>query len=134
MWIEIDPVPKPRQTRSDVWKKRPIVLRYRKFADELRQACREQKFFPGDILLMEFYIKMPPSWSKKKRTVLIGQPHKQRPDIDNLVKSVLDALLPEDCTVWNISAKKYWSESGKIKLENKERNENDTNGDGPGKL
>ena len=38
MWIDITPVAKPRQTRSDVWKKRPCVVKYRQFADDLREA------------------------------------------------------------------------------------------------
>ncbi len=32
----IDVVGKPRMTQRDKWKKRPCVLRYRAFADELR--------------------------------------------------------------------------------------------------
>jgi len=35
---KITPVPKPRQTRSDKWKQRPCVMRYRAFADEVRAA------------------------------------------------------------------------------------------------
>jgi Holliday junction resolvase RusA-like endonuclease len=116
--IEIDPVAKPRQTRSDRWKKRPVVLRYRAFADQLRQACLRGKFFPSNELSMEFYLPMPKSWSKKRKIEMLGQPSQGRKDVDNLVKSVLDALFAEDCTVWNISAKKYWAETGSIRLEN----------------
>ena len=36
MIYDITPCPKPRQTQSDKWKKRPPVLRYRAFADEVR--------------------------------------------------------------------------------------------------
>lgn len=32
------PVPKPRMTQRDVWQKRPVVLRYRKFCDAVRNA------------------------------------------------------------------------------------------------
>ena len=38
------------------------------------------------------YFEPPKSWSEKKRAESIGKPHKVRPDIDNIVKTVLDAL------------------------------------------
>jgi len=36
MIYNINPVPKPRMTQSDKWKKRPPVLRYFAFKDECR--------------------------------------------------------------------------------------------------
>ena len=59
MWIDVNPVPKPRQTRSDVWKKRPAVMRYRQFADELRLACQYDEFIPSEELIIEFHMPMP---------------------------------------------------------------------------
>jgi Holliday junction resolvase RusA-like endonuclease len=49
---------------------------------------------------------------------MLGKPHQQKSDLDNLEKSVLDSLLPEDCTVWHIEAKKFWSEEPMLVLEN----------------
>lgn len=46
-----------------------------------------------------------------------GKPHQQKPDIDNLVKSVLDALLIEDKNVYRVLAEKYWAEEGGIEIE-----------------
>ncbi|MCR4339433.1 MAG: RusA family crossover junction endodeoxyribonuclease, partial [Gemmatimonadaceae bacterium] len=40
----------------------------------------------------EFRLPMPPSWSNKKRLAMIGQPHAQKPDIDNLLKAVLEIM------------------------------------------
>ena len=119
MIIPITPVSKPRQTRADVWKKRPVVLKYRKFADELRAFCKENNFVPSEELEMEFYLAMPKSWSKKKKAEMEGKPHRQRPDSDNLAKAVLDALMPEDCTVWSLNVIKRWSREGYIDLKNK---------------
>ena len=34
---KIKPVPKPRMTQRDAWDKRPCVLRYRAFKDEVRK-------------------------------------------------------------------------------------------------
>jgi Holliday junction resolvase RusA-like endonuclease len=68
---------------------------------------------------MEFYFPMPKSWSQKKKDKMVGEPHKQRPDTDNVVKGIQDSLLPEDCKVWHIEAKKFWSVEGAIVIENK---------------
>ena len=119
MIIPINPVAKPRQTRADVWKKRPVVVRYRKFADELRAFVKKNNFQASEELILEFHLEMPKSWSKKKRAEMEWKPHRQRPDIDNLTKAVLDALYAEDCVVWSLSIVKQWNSSGFIKLENK---------------
>ena len=44
------------------------------------------------------WFAMPASWSKKKRAAHAGQYHAQKPDADNVVKAVLDALT--DCYAW----------------------------------
>lgn len=108
----LDSVAKPRMTRSDVWKKRPSVMRYRAFCDSLRDKAGN--YLPGDIVSLEFYICMPKSWSKKKKKALEGKPHQQTPDIDNLIKAFLDALLDDDSSVWSVHATKHWAVEGKI--------------------
>jgi Holliday junction resolvase RusA-like endonuclease len=61
---------------------------------------------------------MPASWSEKQKRAMDGMPHQQKPDLDNLVKGVLDALLPlEDCKVWHIgSQSKFWARTGEIRV------------------
>ena len=34
----INPVSKPRMTQRDVWKKRPVVVKYHAFCDEMRAS------------------------------------------------------------------------------------------------
>lgn len=103
---QITPVSKPRQTRSDVWKKRPAVLRYRAFADECRAAGIEVR--DGDTVV--FAVSMPKSWSALKRHLMQGAPHKQKPDLDNLLKALMDAVMPEDCGLWWLgSVSKRWT-------------------------
>tara|TARA_R100001443_G_C3252267_1_gene153554 strand:- start:46 stop:348 length:303 start_codon:yes stop_codon:yes gene_type:complete len=94
-------------------------MKYRKFADELRAFCKKHNFVPGEELEMEFHIPMPKSWSKKKKAEMEGKPNRSRPDSDNLAKAVLDALLPEDSTVWSLNIIKRWSREGYIDLRNK---------------
>lgn len=110
----INPRPKPRMTRADKWKKRPIVTKYFSFCNELRTLSTKADYRPGDKVSLVFYIPMPKSWSKKKKQEMLGKPHKQRPDIDNLCKAFLDALLEEDAFVYSLTAEKYWSNKGSI--------------------
>lgn len=106
-------------TQRDKWAKRPAVVNYFAFCDELRAAWKTQDDFsevPAKLTLV-FYIPMPGSWSKKKTLLTDGQPHQQRPDIDNLVKSFLDALCEDDSYVYAIKAEKYWSSTPGIGVE-----------------
>ena len=115
MRIDITPVPKPRQTRADKWKQRPPVMRYRAFADELR--LRLPKDFNLNYKRIVFYMPMPKSWSKKRRQKMEGMGHKQRPDIDNLAKSLLDALYSDDSHIYSISLAKFWAYEGAIDID-----------------
>jgi Holliday junction resolvase RusA-like endonuclease len=93
---EVEPMGKVRMTQSDKWKvgekARPCVARYRAYHDALRALGVTIE--PGDEI--HFHIQMPPSWSKKKRALHDGTPHRQKPDIDNLVGGLLDGVLEED--------------------------------------
>lgn len=120
MYIPLEPVPKPRMTQRDRWAQRPAVLRYRQYCDDLRMHWSLRYDTPREVperLALRFYITMPVSWSKKKRLEMIGAPHQQRPDIDNLVKAFLDALCEDDSYVYAIKAEKYWSEEGGLEVE-----------------
>ena len=83
MRIEINPVSKPRMTQRDKWAKRPCVVRYYGFKDELRRAWGGKEV-PDQINLI-FYLQMPSGWSKKRRNQMLNKPHQQKPDIDNLL-------------------------------------------------
>jgi len=107
MFVSVKPVPKPRLTQRDRWAHRPAVVRYHAFCDELRIKFT-QRYLPPTLLLT-FYIEMPKSWSKKKRVEHNGKPHQQRPDVDNLVKAVMDALCEDDSYIYAVHAQKYWS-------------------------
>ena len=112
--FNIKPCPKPRMTRADRWKKRPIVLKYWNFCNELNRQANQLNYIPGDKVSLIFFIPMAKSWSKKKREQMLGKPHKAKPDIDNLAKAFLDALLTEDSYVYSLTAEKYWSNEPSI--------------------
>jgi Holliday junction resolvase RusA-like endonuclease len=114
--FHVSPCPKPRQSRSDKWRVRPEVLRYRVFCDSLRLQAYNQKFQLPDSFAVEFILPMPKSWSQKKKKEMNGKPHRQTADIDNLLKALIDALLSEDKQVWDVHASKRWGEIGQIRI------------------
>lgn len=109
----VRPIGKPRMTQRDKWKPSLATSRYRAYKDELNWLFKDT--IP-DQLDVTFNIEMPKSWSEKKKTKMDGTPHQQKPDIDNLVKGLLDALCEEDAYVFRVNAVKYWSRTGSIKL------------------
>lgn len=107
----ITPVPKPRMTQRDKWAKRPAVMRYREFCDQ----CRELGVtVPDGGAHVRFIMPMPKSWSAKKKAEMAGQPHQQKPDLDNLLKALFDATRKEDSGIYSISAIKEWGDHGRI--------------------
>ena len=68
------------------------------FEDSVAEAYRFNypagMSFPDEALeiRMEFIFKMPSSWSKKKQQEMLWKPCKKKPDIDNCMKSIMDAL------------------------------------------
>jgi len=112
--FDITPVPKPRQTQSDRWKKRPCVVRYREFKDQIKALGLD---VPETGCRLIFVLPMPESWTKKKRAQMNGQPHQQRPDTDNMIKAVLDAVHAEDSQIYHVESLKFWGEAGAIIVE-----------------
>lgn len=113
MKYDITPLAKPRMTRSDKWRQRPCVLKYRAFKDE----CRLKKVKVYEAFKVTFFMPMPNSWNEKKKSAWEYTPHQQTPDIDNLVKGLLDAVLEDDSKVWQVLAVKRWSKNPRIEIE-----------------
>ena len=111
MFYDITPCAKPRQTRRDKWltPARPCVAKYRAFKDE----CRLKNVKLYSKMHIIFYMPMPKSCSKKKRRELLGMPHMETPDLDNLIKGLLD-ILDEDSHIHEIHAQKVWANTGEI--------------------
>ncbi|MEN0629463.1 RusA family crossover junction endodeoxyribonuclease [Phytobacter ursingii] len=107
----IVPMGKPRMTRADKWKKRPEVMRYRAFCDEVRLRG---VVLPESGAHVTFVLPMPASWSKKKRQQHNSQPHQAKPDCDNMLKALMDALYEDDAHIWDCRITKVWGEIGQI--------------------
>lgn len=112
-YIPVAPVPKPRMTRADTWKKRPAVERYWAFKDDLKLNFE----IPiPDRFVIKFNVPMPKSWSQKKKKEYFGKPHQAKPDIDNYLKAFLDALCIDDSYVYDVRAMKFWAILGSIEI------------------
>lgn len=114
MIYRINPVPKPRMTQSDKWKKRACVMRYRDFKDQCR--CFHVKL-PEDGARVIFHIQMPKSWSEKKKGSMAGRWHKSRPDLSNLLKALEDAIFTDDSKISSYGYLcKRWARRGAIEI------------------
>lgn len=113
----IDPIAKPRMTRSDKWNKRDCVMRYRAFCDHVKALGIE---IPDQVRII-FNIPMPPSWPKYKKAEYNGKPHQQKPDIDNLQKAIFDAVFKDDSHISRVDATKKWALQGSIQIGSLEK-------------
>lgn len=109
----IIPCPAPRMTQSDKWNKRPCVMRYFAFRDE----CKLLKVKLPVKAHITFIMPMPKSWSGKKKDREDGQPHTCKPDLDNLLKALLDALYADDGHIHDIRVNKIWGFEGAILVD-----------------
>lgn len=108
---DITPMGAVRMTKADAWRARPEVLRYRAYKDLIR--LNGVNFGNGDRIL--FVLPMPQSWSKKKRSLMLGAPHTQKPDTDNMLKGLMDSLYHDDAHIHHVGEmRKIWGETGKI--------------------
>lgn len=112
--ILIDPIGKPRMVKSDAWRGRKCVTQYWQYKAALRSLL--PGYIPDGILEVIFILPMPKSWSKAKQAVHCGQPHRAKPDLDNIVKGFLDCLTDDDTGIYEIHARKLWGERGAIQL------------------
>lgn len=108
-----DPVGKPRMTKRDVWKQRPCVMRYRAWCDLARLAAfkKNSKLTlarPTTLIIKAF---MPNG--KQHR---VG-PHTVKPDLDNIGKSVMDALFANDQMVYKLDCQKLWCDGSRPRVE-----------------
>lgn len=123
--FKISPCPAPRMTNSDKWKtdpyhadpekrQRKAVTKYYDWRDTFRILCAKQGYVLDEVLRVVFVMPMPKYLSRKKREMRLGQPHKQRPDTDNMIKSIKDSFNVDDGYVWDERGVKVWGEEAKI--------------------
>jgi len=112
----ITPIAKPRMTRRDKWLDPPRenVRAYRNFC---RRCNLIKLFFPHENSRVTFILPMPESWSNKKKSQMNGQAHQSKPDLDNLLKGLSDAIYADDSMIWDVHVTKLWGYEGAIIIE-----------------
>jgi Holliday junction resolvase RusA-like endonuclease len=110
------PVAKPRMTQRDKWQKRPAVLRYRDYCDRIRASAQPMPALP-DAIVIDAFLPIPHSWSKKKTAESLGRPHRQKSDADNILKAVCDALFEDDSCLWDKHIRKFWCQAGQERTQ-----------------
>jgi hypothetical protein len=99
------PMGKPRQSQSDKWNQRPVIVRMRKLADDLREAfgLKPMEKFHSSLtfqVIATFKTDDPLSLELKR--------HLKRPDADNILKLYMDSLLDKDDWCQFVSCQKLW--------------------------
>jgi len=114
--IEIEPMGAPRTTRNSRFNptKSNAIDRYVATTTKIREDCALLGYKLGAVLNVRFEISMPKSWSDKKRAQHAGRPHQSKPDLDNMIKLVMDAFKGDDSHVHTITARKIWATTGRI--------------------
>lgn len=93
---------------------------------EARRCIQAQGWqcFGGEplALILVARFAVPASASKKRRALLLGQPHAQKPDIDNIVKLVADSLTMagawlDDKQVTTVVARALWAEVPSLDIQ-----------------
>lgn len=108
------PVPKqrPRMTRWGSVYTPAETTRYESLVARCARAAGAAPVSGPVAVDIQVRFPIPKSWAKARRAAADGAPHAQRPDIDNLQKSVLDGLngvaFSDDSQVCSVSATKIW--------------------------
>lgn len=110
--IHTVPIGKPRMTQRDKWFARAATAKYWAYAARVRAAAGLSGKSQTAPLRVDWvvYLPIPKSWTAKRRAEVAGQPHRQRPDRDNIDKGLLDALFADDSGVAQGVMAKFWDD------------------------
>lgn len=106
---------RPRFTRQGHAYTPPSTREYERTVAAAWQAAGAVRFPDDTPIYCAIYaaFPIPKSYSKKKRAAMSGALHMNKPDSDNVVKAVLDALngcaFADDSAVSCVYAEKFWT-------------------------
>ena len=94
---------------------------YSEILKQKQEKYKDIKLKGAIEIALRFYMPIPSSISNKKKQQLIYAPHTKKPDIDNLVKAVLDAinytnLWEDDSHIYKITTFKVYNETPQCKI------------------
>ena len=106
-------------TQRDKWKKRKCVIDYYAWRDAAGY-CVPKNLPPAnevfDVVIHATF-PMPKSWSRQKREAMDGGRHRQKPDVDNITKAILDLLWAKDEGIADVRTRKRWGVAGGTRVE-----------------
>lgn len=121
---EVRPKERPRFTRSGV-----IFTPQRTLDYEQRVKASYMSEYPFGMafpecpveMVINIYVQVPASYSKKKQDELIfNECPTRRPDIDNQLKAIADALngvaYTDDKQVVSVKVRKWWSKEARAEI------------------
>lgn len=117
------PMGTPRPRARSIGGSRVVLYspaKYEAYQEMLFQSALDLGIVLGGVVYLQFCMKMPESWSEKKKLEMCGAPCRSKPDADNLSKGVLDALSKNDERVWKLSSEKRWAREGGIVIRSME--------------
>jgi len=130
LYLDIEPMGAVRTTQKQMYADK----RYKKYmawkddirilwnAELIKLGIKPDEFVFDEIKSITFVVTIPmsPTLSKakiKEREERIDMPHQMKPDIDNMLKAFMDALMKEDSHVHTIGKMtKIWGVHGHIKV------------------
>lgn len=105
------PLSRPRFSKGHVYneQKSEMLIDYLSIKN---QHGKKSLFRDPLHLDITFIFEIPKSYSIKRKSLIINKPHQVRPDIDNLLKYIMDvctgALYTDDKLITSISAEKIY--------------------------
>lgn len=117
--LTVPPMGAVRQNKRSLYSKDPArrkaIQLYYAYCDELRLQAKLNHFTLMDDMGFEFHFTMPPSWSHQKRAKMIGHRMRSKPDWDNCIKALMDALCKNDEKISGCcGVRKIWGLENKI--------------------
>lgn len=111
-------------TRGDRWQLRPRGAAWRNWstlASTLAMVELPRFLFQHPSLVqglrVKAFIPFPKSYPSKRRHELSGQRCLSKPDVDNILKSVMDSLWENDEQIAEASVVKYWDDGDGARTE-----------------
>lgn len=111
--LNVTPMGAPRANQGKSWFARG--KNYMMFKDKLREEIERVGFkVKNGYLDLIFCMPIPNIERGSKRSVREkvsrhGQPHRQKPDVDNILKGFMDAMFTDDAMIYRVTAIKVWT-------------------------
>jgi len=117
--IKPKPAPRPRVTKNGTYNNADYTTYKSVIAHTFKSIHGNKKSTNPIAMKIDFFFEIPKSWSKKKKESASW--HISRPDTDNLVKGVKDALngiaYKDDSQVCYLQARKQYAQFSGIRIE-----------------